>query len=102
MKTTIDHTTTAAEVLELTKHFCPGENFGDLFTLLYELKNFNWLFAQMERRMAEVKEYSETTENHSLKQYFLGQHDALATYVKHLDTLVRMNITKDQANTLQP
>jgi hypothetical protein len=102
MKKTIDHTTTAAEVMELTKHFCSGENFYDLFILLIELKNFNWLFDQMERRMTELKEYSETTHSPALKQYFLGQHDAIGTYVKHLDTLVKINTTKEQANSLQP
>jgi hypothetical protein len=56
----------------------------------------------MERRMTELKEYSETTHSPALKQYFLGQHDAIGTYVKHLDTLVKINTTKEQANSLQP
>jgi len=86
----IDHATTTAEIIKTLDHVhTDADGYSYLLNHLLELKSCYWLISQMDQRKDELLKHSQNSADPKLKEYFLGQHDALNSFLGHFETLVK-------------
>jgi hypothetical protein len=87
----IDHTTTTADIIKMLDHVhTDADGYSYLLNHLLELKSCYWLIAQMDQRKDILLKHSQNAADPKLKEYFLGQHIALKSFLSHFETLVKI------------
>lgn len=79
----ITHETRYTELSQLAADIIKNEDHEQLFSILLRLKDFTWLIDQAKQKRARMLTNSETFHNDLLKEFCLGQYEALNKFIEN-------------------
>ena len=79
--------TTFLQLNQIASDIINENNHADLFKHLVTIRSTEWLMEQLKDKAGRMIAYADATTDHSLSEYFTGQHDAINDVISLFETL---------------